>query len=440
MQIDKPKVIIVDDEKNILKTMDICLKETGFYTELYHDPLKAVEAIQSKQFDLAFIDLKMSPINGMDVLKEVKYCSPETTVIIMTAHGSIENAVTAIKQGAYDYLQKPFDYIELELLAGKVLQYHLLKNELEDLRETVSSGRFPGNIVTRNSKMREKVALAEQVADSKLSILIEGESGTGKELFANLIHQKSSRKEQPFVKINCAALTETLLESELFGHVKGAFTGANQNRKGRFESADGGSIFLDEIAEISPVLQAKLLRVLQSGEYERVGESKSQKVDVRIIAATNKNLDESVKEGAFRDDLFYRLNGLRLKLPPLRERPEDVPLLLNYFIKKAAATMPVLSIDAMKALRAYKWPGNVRELQNVTERIVVLSKDNIIDLAVLPDEIRGKDTATMPLSLEEMEKNHIKRVLQYAKDLNDASSILGIDPATLYRKRKRYDL
>jgi len=289
--------------------------------------------------------------------------------------------------------------------------------------------------------MRESVTLAEQVADSNLSVLIEGESGTGKELFADLIHQKSNRSKQPFVKINCAALTETLLESELFGHVMGAFSGAVNERIGRFEYADEGAIFLDEIAEISPGLQAKLLRVLQSGEFERVGESITRKTDVRIIAATNKNLDEAIKEGSFRDDLFYRLNAVRIQLSPLRDRPEDIPLLINYFITKIYTDQNiVLSSEAMKAMRTYKWPGNVRELENVIERIIVLSKDNIIGVTSIPDEIININQSKIPTSLEEMEKIHIKKVLQYASDLSDASDILGIDPATLYRKRKKYDL
>lgn len=441
MNTQKPIVLIVDDEKNILKTMEICFHEMGFITDLYDDPKKAVEGIHNKTYDLAFVDLKMAPINGMEVLKEIQYCSPSTTTIIMTAHGSIENAVEAIKAGAYHYLQKPFDYIELELLANKVLEYHKLKNEIHHLKTGFSALNFPGSIVTRNEKMREMVSLAEQVAGSDLSILIEGESGTGKELYANLVQDNSLRKDKPFVKINCAALSENLLESELFGHVQGAYTGAIKDRSGRFEYANGGTIFLDEIAEISPAVQAKLLRVFQQGEYERLGESVTRKTDVRVIAATNRNLDEALKEGTFREDLFYRLSAVRIKLLPLRERPEDIPLLINYFIKNLSTDEnPVLATEALKAMRAYTWRGNVRELENVVKRLIVLSKNNLIELDSLPEEIKNQGYEKQPLSLEEIEKSHIKKVLQYAKDLADASEILGIDPATLYRKRKRYNL
>ena len=437
-----PKVLIVDDEKNILKTMAICFDELGFNSTLFSDPQEAIEALQNEVFDIAFVDLKMSPVDGMHVLKEIKFCSPHTTSIIMTAHGSIESAVEAIKQGAYHYLQKPFDYLELQLFANKVLEYHSLKTELVSLKNDHSNFQYPGNIITRNPKMREMVNLAESSADTNLSILIEGESGTGKELFANLVHQNSSRNNKLFVKVNCAALPENLLESELFGHVKGAFTGALKDRKGRFELANDGTIFLDEIAEIAPPLQAKLLRVLQNKEFERVGESTTLTTNVRIITATNKNLDEAIKEGTFREDLFYRLNSVRIKLTPLRERPEDIPILINFFINKFSEGKNInIEPKALMALRSYRWSGNVRELENTIERIVVLAKNSSINLRELPEEIRIKNgDSFQPFSLEEVEKQHIKKVLQLAKDLNEASDILGIDPATLWRKRKKYEL
>jgi NtrC-family two-component system response regulator AlgB len=288
--------------------------------------------------------------------------------------------------------------------------------------------------------MMAMLDLAARVAESNMSVLIEGESGTGKELVAQFIHQRSSRAQGPFVKVNCAALPENLLESELFGHVKGGFTGAVKDRQGRFELADGGTIFLDEIAEISPSIQAKLLHVIQSKEFERVGESVTRQVDVRIIAATNKDLDEALKEGSFREDLFYRLNALRLKLSPLRERPEDIPVLIQYFLKKFGKDNVIgISPGAMKALRAYRWSGNVRELENVMERAALLAQDGVVELSHLPEEVRlAAEKPAHALSFEEVEKLHLKRVLQHAKDYDEAAQILGIDPATLWRKRKKY--
>jgi NtrC-family two-component system response regulator AlgB len=434
------KVLVVDDEPNILKTMGICFDATGFQTRLISRPQEVLDLIQHEKFDLAFVDLRMAPLDGMEILAEIKQHSPETTVVIITAHGSIDSAIEAVKKGAYHYLQKPFDFKELQLFAQKTLEYHQLSQEVRALRRKVAETQGFGEIVTHNREMLALLDLAGRVADSNMSVLLEGESGTGKEMVAEFIHQKSPRFGKTLVKVNCAALPENLLESELFGHVKGGFTGAVKDRQGRFELADGGTIFLDEVAEISPNIQAKLLRVIQSKEFERVGESATRKVDVRIIAATNKNLDEALKEGSFREDLFYRLNALRLKLPPLRERPEDIPLLIQYFLKKFAKdAMIEISPEAMKALRTYRWSGNVRELENVVERVALLTKNGVVDLAQLPEEVRSAAERPMhALSLEEVEKLHIKRVLQHAKDYDEAAQILGIDPATLWRKRKKY--
>ncbi len=442
MNPEKPSIIIIDDEINILNTMKMCLEDAAHSITTCQDPEQALKTIQQKSFDIAFVDLKMEPLNGLEVLKEIKYCSPETTVIMMTAHGSVESAVEAIKQGAYHYLQKPFDYLELQLFTQNVMEYHKLKNEVVNLRKEVSKTEFPGNIITRNTKMREMIALAQQAAQTNLSVLIEGESGTGKELFAQLVFNGSERSNKPFVKINCAALAENLLESELFGHVKGAFTGAIKDRIGRFELADGGTIFLDEIAELSPALQAKLLRILQNSEFERLGESITRKVDVRVIAATNKNLEEAIKESIFREDLFYRLNSVRLKLVPLRERAEDISLLINYFIKNFSVSKTAsISIEALKILRLNRWSGNVRELENIIERAVLLSKTETIDVKDLPEELKTSfEKENLKLSLEEVEKKHINQILQLSKDLAEASEILGIDPATLWRKRKKYGL
>jgi two-component system, NtrC family, response regulator AlgB len=438
----QPKVLVVDDEAHILKTIGICLDSIGFQTWLFTKPQEALQEAQQQRFDLAFVDLKMTPLDGMEVLAAIKARSPETTVIIITAHGSIDSAVEAIKKGAYHYIQKPFDFKELQIFAQKAWEFHSLRQEVIELRSRVAGLPDTGEFITRNPEMLAMLDLAGRIAESNISVLIEGESGTGKELVAHFIHQKSPRCDQPFVRINCAALPEELLESELFGHVKGAFTGALRDRQGRFEVADGGAIFLDEIAEVSPAIQAKLLRVIQSKEFERVGESLTRKVDVRIIAATNRNLDEALKEGTFREDLFYRLNAVRLKPMPLRDRPEDIPILIQHFIAKFCKdNPPQVEPEAMKALRGYRWNGNVRELENVIERAVILSRNSVIETGHLPEEVRfSVEKPGHALSLEEVEKMHIKKVLQNAKDYDEAAQTLGIDPATLWRKRKKYRL
>ena len=434
------QVLVVDDEKNILNTVGICLESIGMHPVLTTRPQDVAGLLADHRFDVAFVDMKMVPMNGLEVLAEVKRLSPRTSVIIMTAHGTVDSAVQAVKQGAYHYIQKPFDFEELKLLAQQVWDHHLLVQEVEELRQEVADLSVRGEILTRNRGMLEQLDIAGRVADSTLSILVEGESGTGKELLAEYIHKRSGRAEHPLVKVNCAALPEQLLESELFGHAKGAFTGAVKDRQGRFEMADGGTIFLDEIAELSPAIQAKLLRVLQQKEFERIGENQTRKVDVRVIAATNRNLDEALREGSFREDLYYRLNGVRIKMPPLQDRPEDIPLLVQHLLTRAAKGRQIsLSAEAEKLLRSYRWSGNVRELENVIARAALLATDGMIDLQHLPGELRSS-TDNPPHSLEEMEKAHIKRVLQYAKDYDDAAGILGIDRKTLLNKRKKYEL
>jgi NtrC-family two-component system response regulator AlgB len=436
----KGSVLLVDDEPNILKTVTIGLEAAGYAVTAYLNPLQAVEAMREHVFDLAFFDLKMQPIDGLQLLRESRRLSPETTAVIMTAHGSVDSAVEAMKLGAYDYLQKPFEFTELQHFVERVYEYHKLRREVRQLREELDRYEGMGEIVTRSERMKGVITLALQVAPSAMSVLIEGESGTGKELLAHLIHQKSPRGEGSFVAVNCTALAENLMESELFGHVRGAFTGAVKDRQGRFEVADGGTVFLDEIGEITPAIQVKLLRFLQSKEFERVGETATRKVDVRVIAATNRNLEGAVTQGLFREDLFYRLNAVRLKIPPLRERVEDIPLLVQHFLKKSGSASDVTP-EAIRALQGYTWKGNVRELENVIERAVILAHGGTIELHHFPEEFQVvADPSRHLLSLEQMEQQHIIRVLRIARDLDEAAHILGIDPATLYRKRKKYNL
>ena len=436
----KASIILVDDEQNILKTTTICLEAGGFEVDAFIGPTQALEALRHRSYAMAFYDLKMQPIDGMELLRQTRQISPETTVVLMTAHGSINSAVEAIKLGAFDYLQKPFEFSELQAFAEKVFEHHRLVGEVQLLREELRRRAGSGEIVTSDERMQSVMALAVQVASSNLSVLIEGESGTGKELLARLIHLKSERRDRPFVTVNCAALPHGLLESELFGHIRGAFTGAVKDRLGRFEIADSGTVFLDEIGEVEAPTQVKLLRFLQSKEFERVGESATRKVDVRIIAATNRSLEEAVKSGAMREDLYYRLNAVRLKLPPLRERAGDIPLLVQHFMYKFGNQGNV-SHEALDALMNYSWKGNVRELENVIERAAILSKGETVQLHHLPEEFQtGLPTEGKALSLEEMERQHIIKVLRIAKDLDEAANLLGIDPATLWRKRKKFNL
>lgn len=437
----RPRALLVDDEQNILKTMIICFESIGFEVRAFTKPLEAAESLGRERYDLAFVDLKMSPLDGMEILAEIRRQSPLTTVVMVTAHGSVDSAVEAIKRGAFHYLQKPFDLKELKLLAQQAWNHHQLSLEVRDLKKQLESIAIPGEIITRNRGMRSVVDLAVRVAESDISVLLEGESGTGKEVLAQLIHSRSNRTGQ-FVRVNCAALPEQLLESELFGHVKGSFTGAMRDREGRFETAHRGTIFLDEIAEIPLALQAKLLHVLQNREFERVGENTPRSVDVRVVAATNKNLDEALKEGSLREDLYYRLNGVRIKLPPLRERPEDIPPLAQHFLNTFSKnTEAEISPEALGILRSYRWSGNVRELENVMRRAAVLSRGARVLPDHLPEEIRDAIPSSSELpSLEELEIRHIKKVLQSAKDLEEAARILGIDPATLWRKRRKYGL
>ena len=440
----KCRVLVVDDEINILKVIELSLSSQNFLPEIFSNPLEALKRAQEIYFDIVFVDLKMEPIDGLQVLTQLKKISPDSTIVLMTAHGSIETAVEAIKGGAYDYITKPFTHKEFIHLTEKVFEHHLLLKEIRGLRAQINESFDTGEIISNNTQMREILKLSKDIAGSDISVLIEGESGTGKEILARFIHQNSKRNSNAFVTVNCAAIPESLFESEVFGHVKGSFTGALKDRIGRFETADQGSVFLDEVGEIPKPMQVKLLRFLQNMEFERVGESISRKINVRIISATNRNIDEDIKNGDFREDFYYRMSGIRIKLPPLRERKEDIPLLTEYFLKKYSPEVEIIvSPEVTKLLSDYNWPGNIRELENVINRAIILAKNQIIKKDHLPSEIYHEindEFDSEMLSLNEIEKKYIIKVLNLFNNPKDAARILGISLTTLWRKRKEYKI
>ncbi|MDX1960778.1 MAG: sigma-54 dependent transcriptional regulator [Leptospiraceae bacterium] len=438
-----PRFLIIDDDEGILESFSACFKTLGYVSDLESNSEKALSLVQEKEYDLVFIDLNLKPIDGFAILEKIKLNFPDTTVIIVSGSEEIEFARKAVDKGAYHIIKKPIEFADLQFFAKKTVEYHQIKTELRKLREEMIQGSVAKNIITQNSEMKKIIKLAQDISESDINVLLSGESGTGKELLADFIQANSNRKDKPFVKVNCGAIPENLLESELFGHIKGAFTGAVKDRLGRFELANGGTIFLDEIGEMPLNFQVKLLRVLQNKEFESVGDSKTKKVDVRVIAATNINLDEAMKEKAFREDLYYRLKGIDIKIPPLRERSEDIPLLASYFLKNFSGEKQIeVTGEAMLMLRAYRFSGNIRELENIIHRAVVLSKNNKIEPVHLPDEVRfaSQKVENELISLEELEKIHIKKVLQKTTDYKEAAHVLGIDLTTLWRKRKRYRL
>jgi len=378
-------ILLVDDQSSMRLTLTALLKSAGHTLAQAGTGADAIEKIQKNDFDLVITDLKLDQISGMDVLKATKAQNPQTEVIMLTGFGSIESAVAAMKAGAIDYLTKPVDTEELMLAIGRAQERQQLKSEVARLRSVVAKEQKfdPGNIVATSKAMQEVLEMVARVAATDATVLVQGESGTGKELIARALHQNSKRKDGPFIPINCGALPENLLESELFGHVKGSFTGAHQNKKGLFEEADGGTLFLDEIGEMTPVTQVKLLRVLQDSEVRRVGANTGVKVDVRVVAATNKRLQERVKENEFREDLYYRLQVIPIFLPSLRERKEEItPLVRHYlsiFSQKLNKPIKDLTPEAEKAILDYSWPGNIRELINAVERAVILARGDMVN-------------------------------------------------------------
>jgi two-component system NtrC family response regulator len=449
-------VLIVDDEKNYLVVLEALLAPEGYEIMTADNAQAALGLIEAADLDLVITDMKMPGMSGMELLEASKEIKPELPVIMMTAYGTIEMAVEAMKKQAYDYITKPFQNEELKLTVQKALQNHRLIKENRLLTEALSDRYQYGKIIGKSKPMLEIYDLIRKVAQSKASVLITGPSGTGKELIAKAIHYDSPRKERPFISVNCGALTETLLESELFGHEKGAFTGAISMKKGRFELADGGTLFLDEVGEMPPSLQVKLLRVLQEMEFERVGGTKTIEVDVRVLSASNRNLKENVAEGEFREDLFYRLNVIHIEVPPLKERKEDIRLLVHHFIEKyrqdEGKGKTELAPETWKALYSYPWPGNVRELENVIERAVVLNSGALIEFGDLPPEFSEKPLeldvdrfispdAELQPTLERIEEKMIRRALAQANNVQaHAAEMLGITKSLIQHKMKKYNI
>jgi len=449
----KPKILVVDDETSILNTLSILLRGEGFDVETMQSGREALDRFDEIAPDIVLSDVRMPGVTGVDVLTAVRERDPETPVILMTAQASLQTAVQAVNQGAFYYLQKPFSNAELVALCRRAAETRTLKRENTALKKEIkrrdsSRGVRP---IGRNKAFAEVLRLAETVAPTDSTVLITGESGTGKEILARFIHSLSERDGGPFVSVNCGALPESLLESELFGHVKGSFTGAVKDKEGLLVAARGGTFFLDEVGEMSPSLQVKMLRALQEREVVPVGATEPVPIDVRVIAATNRDLEQEIRKGAFRTDLYYRLNVVTLHLPPLRERRDDLPLLAEHFLERTAAREGAelsLTDAATDAIRSYDWPGNVRELENALERAAILASNGAIDTGHLPQRVLEppatplvSDAPPPNPTLEVIERAYILWVLE-AEGGNKAraAEVLGIDPSTLYRKLNRYGM
>ena len=445
------KILIVDDEKIALKNLDHIMKKEGYEVTATQSGQNALKLLEDRQFDVVLTDLKMEKVDGMQVLNKTRELYPDTEVIMITGFATLESAVDAMKHGAFYYIAKPFKLDEVRKVVKEAVEKVRLKGENRQLREQIESYQGKVKIITQDVNMQRLLDTAKQIAPTDCNVLISGESGTGKELFAKYVHLNSARSEGPFFAINCGAFTEELLSNELFGHEKGAFTGAAAMKKGLMEMASGGSLFLDEITEMPPSMQVKLLRAIQEKEVLRLGATSPLKVDVRFIAATNRDIQDAIKSGRFRQDLYFRLNVVSLHIPPLSERKEDIPLLSYYFLKKYAAVMKKnvteISQEVIALLMNYDFPGNVRELENIIERGVALTNSNAIETANLPEDLRElsiktfrKKEGKIP-SLEDQETAYIQWVLkEVGGNKTLASQILGIDRVSLWRKLKKYGL
>ena len=449
----KGRILIVEDEKSMREVLKILLEEEGYDTTSAADGLQAIEKIQQDIFDLVITDIKMPRADGFEVLRKVREISPSSIVIMITAFGTTESTIEAMKLGAYDYIHKPFKIDEIRLIINKAFEKKRMSEELTLLREKVQTTYRLENIIGKSPKMQELFRLISRVAQSNTTVLITGESGCGKELVAAALHNLSMRKSKNFVTVNCATFPEGLLESELFGHVKGAFTGAVYNKEGLFEIANGGTIFLDEIAEMPLSLQSKLLRVLENGTFRRVGGISDITVDVRVISATNKDLSGAITSGGFREDLFYRLKVVPLHVPSLRDRLEDIPLLLDHFLARFSGGAKKFSADALRLLVKYPWRGNVRELENMVERVVLLTDREMIMPADLPEEIVtslqpekalpdiGDDGVDLEKIVEEIEKNYLFQALAKANGIKtDAAKLLNLSFRSFRHRLYKYGI
>ncbi|HVP06363.1 MAG TPA: sigma-54 dependent transcriptional regulator [Candidatus Acidoferrum sp.] len=447
-----PRILVIDDEDSMCNFMEIMLSKQGYRVDTANSGKAGVVLLKENNYDLVIADLNMPEMSGIDVLKTVKSFKKEQELIVMTAYASVDSAIEAMKQGAADYITKPFKVDEIKLVIEKTINRKKLVEENSALKRQLQTDNSFDKFIGNSEAIVKLKKLAQRVASSESTVLIRGESGTGKDLVARAIHHHSSRCSGPFVTINCAALPETLLESELFGHRKGSFTGAIKDKEGLFSVAGGGTFFLDEVGNTSLSIQVKLLRVLEDKKITPVGDTKPIDVDVRLIAATNADLEEDVKAGRFRKDLFYRLNVIPIYIPPLRERREDIPLLVDHFVAKYCARVNAgpkkIADHAMKLLANYHWPGNVRELENTIERAILLSRSDVLDMSEFPERLSQPEPTTLVKesepttpTLESIEKAYIQYIMtQTDGKKTEAARILGIDPSTLYRKIERYRL
>ena len=440
------RILIVDDETIVRDSLGAWFRQDGHRVDLAESGRDALRLVTANRYDIAFLDIKMPGMDGLELQARLAAADPELSVVLMTAYASVETAVKAMKNGAYDYIVKPFDPDDLSMLVKRAAEHRSLRAENQRLKKSLESAA-PALLLGASPAMRHVVDLVQSVAGSDSTVLITGESGTGKEVVARAIHAASARRYNPMVVVNCGALPEGILESELFGHEAGAFTGARARHKGKFESAEGGTVFLDEIGDVSPKVQVELLRVLEEKVVTRLGGTTPVPVDFRTIAATNRDLQAAVKEGRFREDLYWRLNVVHVHIPPLRERPEDVPVLAEQFLAKFAQSMSrrpmTFSSDALDALASYPWPGNVRELQNAIERAVVVGRGDVVTAADLPLRVtKGTSSpGAAPGSLAEAERAHVQTVLDASGwNITKAARILDVDRVTLYNKIKKYDL
>ncbi|WP_163867835.1 sigma-54-dependent transcriptional regulator [Myxococcus eversor] len=442
------RVLVVDDERNIRHTLRVCLEGFGCEVREAATPEAALAALAQGPADLAFVDLRLGTASGLDLLPRLLAESPNLDVVLITAYATFDTAVEAVRRGARDYLPKPFTPAQIRHVLDRSREHRALSSQLESLEGQLAQAVPEATLETSSPVMHAAIGLVSRAATSDAAVLLRGESGTGKGVLARALHSMSARRRRPFVTVNCPTLSEQLLASELFGHVRGAFTGAVKDQPGRVEQAEGGTLFLDEIAEMSPSLQAQLLRFLQEKQFERLGEGRTRKADVRVVAATNRDLEKDVAEGRFREDLLYRLNVIEVKLPSLRERPEDLLSLARRFVAffaKAAQrlTTPELSPATEKMLLAYPWPGNVRELRNAVERALIVWPAGVLEPQAFPERIAAAAGSVVtlggPHTLEEVEREHTLRVMTSAPTLDEAAKVLGIDASTLWRKRKKYE-